>query len=94
MLRTYINPLNAIRVFSFPVFSFRSSPNFVERATSYEGYRSLTDEQVNQLIGETVAYTAGSVPSTFVMTADTWTYFGQVVGTSGPITAIGKLTIV
>jgi hypothetical protein len=55
----------------------------------------LTDDQVDELIGETVDYTYVGSPYSFVMTADTWTFFGQTLTNPGSaITAIGKLTIV
>ena len=94
MVRTYINPLQPAIGAIFPDFYFRTSTNFNERATRVTGDKSLTEEQINQLIGETVTYTVGGVDTTFVMTADTWTFFGQTVSSTGPITAIGKLTLV
>jgi hypothetical protein len=95
MLRTYINPLNAIRVFSFPDFSYQTNGQFKDRATAYEGYRCLTDDQVDELIGETVTYTPlFGTGTSFVMTSAFWTNFGQPTSGVGPITAIGKLTIV
>lgn len=94
MMRTYINPLQATIGAVFPDFYFRTSTDFNERATRDRGDRSLTDDQVNQLIGQTVTYTSGGSSYSFTMTADTWTFFGQNVGNSGTITSIGNLTIV
>lgn len=94
MLRTYINPLQPTIGAVFPDFYFRNSNTFNERATRDRGDRSLTDDQIDELIGETVTYTVAGVDTTFVMTADTWTSLGQTVSSTGPITAIGKLTLV
>lgn len=93
MMRTYINPLQPTIGAVFPDFEIGGV--FIEQTTSNRGERTLTDDQVDELIGETVDYTYAGSPYSVVMTADAWTYFGQTLANPGSvITAIGKLTIV
>jgi len=91
-VRTYRNPLNFDA--RYPYFAFRGGTDFNEMLTRTSGERSLTDDQIDELIGQTVTYTLGGLPTSFVMTADTWTFFGQFVGTSGTLVSIGNLTLV
>ena len=96
MMRTYINPLQpTIGVYAYPLF-FIGFNIFAEGESKLSGERTLTDDQVDELIGENVDYSYLGLPSSFVMTADAWTSSGQTTTSPGGsvITAIGKLTIV
>jgi hypothetical protein len=85
-LRTYFNKFYTLATApGYPVFDL-SSGNFFMKPVPYE---NIPADAVNELIGETV-----TASGAFTITAGAFSGSGQFAGVSGPITAIGKLTIV
>ncbi len=93
-LRTYYTPYDIGTTFHmFFTLNNIFGGVFVEWHAYGAGAKTLPDEQIDQLVGETVTYVGGT-PGTFTMTINAWEAGGQSTGASGPITDIGKLVIV
>jgi hypothetical protein len=92
-LRTYFNKFYTLATApGYPVFDYSVlSGGYLGFGMRPIPYENIPADAVNELIGETVTLTTG----TFVMDANAFYANGQNYGLSiGPITAIGKLTIV
>jgi len=87
LIRTDYNPWQGY--VDFPQFQW-DDDNGIFRMPLQDIYGVITTEDRDQLIGETVTFTSGSL----VIDASAFTSAGQSTGTPflGTITAIGKLT--
>jgi len=90
-LRTYYNPLNGFGSFQmFFTLNTIYPGAFGEWHANGGTGNVLPQEQIDELVGELVSSASGS----FTMNVNAWGTGGQSTTTAGPITSIGKLTIV
>lgn len=90
-MRTYWNPYFT-GFFFMPFFTASIWPGiFIEYHAYLAGQQVLTDDQKNQLIGQSVTITGGS----FTMTSSAFMAGGQTFGSgTPPIVSIGNLALV